>query len=119
MDAGKQLTALADPTRRTIYELVRANHGSVRELTELLTVSQPAVSQHLKVLREADLVAMTRHGTRSHNAAKREGLERLQTWLDSMWDDALDAFADAAEQRATTIDTTDKLAPFRSAPSLA
>lgn len=100
MDAGAQLAALADPTRRTIYELVGEGNGSVRELTELLPVSQPAVSQHLRVLREAELVTMTRHGTRSHYARKREGMERLRAWADSMWNDALDAFSEAAELRA-------------------
>jgi len=108
MDVGRQLTALADPTRRTIYELVTARHGSVRELTDLVPVSQPAVSQHLKVLREADLVAMTRHGTRHHYAAKRESLGPLRTWLDSLWDEALDAFADAAEQQARNAVLTEK-----------
>jgi DNA-binding transcriptional ArsR family regulator len=108
MDVGKQLTALGDPTRRTIYELVRANHGSVRELTELVSVSQPAVSQHLKVLREADLVSVTRTGTRSCYSPKRDGMERLRLWIDQMWDDALDAFADAAQHQVSTAETREE-----------
>ena len=96
MDVGTQLGALADPTRRRIFDLVRSGPLSVRELTEQVTVSQPAVSQHLRVLAEAQLVTATPEGARRLYAADPRGIEQLRSWIESMWDDVLDAFADAA-----------------------
>lgn len=98
MDVGPQLAALADPTRRTIYDLVRAGASSVRELTDQLPISQPAVSQHLQVLREAGLVTATPQGTRRIYSADREGVAALRKWVDSLWDDVLDSFTDAAHK---------------------
>lgn len=100
MDVGIQLAALADPTRRSIFELIRRSPAAVRDLAAQLPVSQPAVSQHLKVLREAALVRAEPVGARRVYQVDPAGLVDLRRWLDTMWDDALDAFADAARQRA-------------------
>jgi len=91
----KVLAALADPTRRGLYErLVRRPH-KVGELTRLARISQPAVSQHLRTLSEARLVTYERQGTRRYYRASREGLDELRRYLESMWDDVLAAYAAA------------------------
>ena len=97
MQATAQLAALADPTRETIFELVRRAPSSVRELTDQVGISQPAVSQHLKVLREASLVAATPKGASNIYSVNPRGIEALRRWVDSLWDDVLDSFFDAAE----------------------
>ena len=96
MDVGPQLQALADPTRRAVFDIVRARSSSVREITDELPVSQPAVSQHLRVLRDAELVTSDAVGTKHIYRADRRGVDRLRVWIDSLWDDALDAYVDAA-----------------------
>jgi DNA-binding transcriptional ArsR family regulator len=89
------LAALADPTRRGLYErLVRRPH-KVGELTRLARISQPAVSQHLRALSEARLVTFERQGTRRYYRASRAGLDELRAYLESMWDDVLAAYAAA------------------------
>jgi len=98
MDVGTQLTALADPTRRAIFELLRAQPRAVGELSSKVPVSQPAVSQHLKVLREAALVRSHPVGASRVYEVDGDGLLVLRDWLDSMWDQALDAFVDAAHR---------------------
>lgn len=98
MDVGPVLQALADPTRRAVFDIVRARSSSVREITDELPVSQPAVSQHLRVLREVELVTSDTIGTRHVYRADRRGIDRLRAWIDSLWDDALDAYVDAAHQ---------------------
>lgn len=95
--AGPQLAALADPTRRRIFELVAAAPSTVRAVTDQVSVSQPAVSQHLKVLRDAGLVVGTPRGASTVYRADRAGLVPIRAWLDSLWGDALDAFVDAAQ----------------------
>lgn len=102
MDVGTQLTALADPTRRAIFDLVRARPSSVRELTDELPISQPAVSQHLRVLVDARLVDATPDGARRIYSASREGVARLRSWVDTLWDDVLDEYTTAARERAET-----------------
>ncbi len=97
MDVGTQLVALADPTRRAIFDIVRGRSSSVREITDEVPISQPAVSQHLKVLREARLVTSTAVGRRHIYRADAHGLALLREWINSLWDQPLDAFADAAE----------------------
>lgn len=90
------LAALADPTRRGLYErLVRRPHRpcNVGELTRFARISQPAVSQHLRVLSEARLVTHERQGTRRYYRASREGLDELRGYLEAMWDDVLSAYA--------------------------
>jgi DNA-binding transcriptional ArsR family regulator len=101
MDVGDQLGALADPTRRRIFELLRTGPLSVRELTDRVAVTQPAVSQHLRVLAEAGLVTATPEGARRMYRANPAGLESLRSWLDAMWDDVLDAFSEAADRAST------------------
>ena len=88
------LTALADPTRRLLYERLRRGPRTVGELALEAQVSQPAVSQHLKVLREARLVDSRAQGTRRFYLARREGLADLRRYLESLWDDVLAAYAE-------------------------
>lgn len=87
------MIALSDPTRRAVFELVAARPRSVAELARSLPVSQPAVSQHLKVLREAELVRSEKSGARNIYRLDPKGLERLRTWLDGMWGEALTSFS--------------------------
>lgn len=87
------LTALADPTRRSLYERLRQRPHTVNELVRFARVSQPAVSQHLRVLRDARLVTHRAEGTRRHYTASNAGLAELRRYVESMWGDALAAFA--------------------------
>lgn len=96
---GMTMTALADETRRRIYEIVIDGPSSVRRITDQVAVSQPAVSQHLKVLREAGLVESTPRGASNIYTARREGLAELRAWLDAKWDVVLDAFVEESERR--------------------
>src|SRR5258707_705601 len=82
------LTVLADPTRRQLFEGLRAGPRSVNVLAARVPVSRPAVSQHLKILREAGLVEERAEGARRIYSLRREGLMELREWLDSFWDDA-------------------------------
>jgi len=93
------LTALADPTRRRLYARLRRRPHAVGELARALAVSQPAVSQHLRVLRRARLVRERREGTRTIVSASPEGLTALRTYLDSLWDDVLAAYAGTPSAR--------------------
>ncbi len=86
------MVALADPTRRKVFELVAQTPRSVADLTRTLTVSQPAVSQHLKVLREARLVRAEPKGASNIYHLDPHGLSEMRAWLDRMWGDALEAF---------------------------
>jgi DNA-binding transcriptional ArsR family regulator len=92
------LDALGDPTRRAIFELLTAGPLAVGELASRLPVSRPAVSQHLKVLKEAGLVLDHAEGTRRLYRVDPNGVSALRTWLDGIWTGALEAFKDAAEQ---------------------
>lgn len=91
-------TALADPTRRSIFELVVARPRAVGELAEQLPVTRPAVSQHLKVLKTARLVADHADGTRRIYRVNREGLADLRAQLDRFWNQALVNFKELVEQ---------------------
>ena len=91
------LSALADPTRRAVFERLRAGPRGVGEIAATLPVSRPAVSQHLKVLKEAGLVADEAHGTARIYRIHAEGLRELRDWLDGFWDDALASFKEHAE----------------------
>ncbi|HEX7008159.1 MAG TPA: metalloregulator ArsR/SmtB family transcription factor [Alphaproteobacteria bacterium] len=88
-----KLAALADPTRRAVFERVVKAPRSVGELTAGLPVSRPAVSQHLKVLKDAGLVRETRAGTRRVYRADPEALGERRAYVESMWRAALDGFA--------------------------
>ncbi len=91
-DVSTALAAVHDPNRRLILELLRGSERSVRELTDELPVTQSAVSQHLKTLRDADLVSVRPEGTRRLYRVDHDGLGTLRSWVDSFWDEALDAF---------------------------
>jgi DNA-binding transcriptional ArsR family regulator len=93
MTYGKVLAALADPTRRTLFERLSRRAHAVGELARLARVSQPAVSQHLRVLRAARLVTHERSGTRRLYRATPAGLDALRRYLETMWDGALAAYA--------------------------
>jgi DNA-binding transcriptional ArsR family regulator len=93
MPYGDALVALADPTRRGLYERLRRRPHTVGELARLARVSQPAVSQHLRVLTRARLVTHEREGTRRHYRASRDGLDALRRYLEGLWDDVLAAYA--------------------------
>jgi len=92
------LVALADPTRRTLFELIAAGPRSVAALTRELPVSQSAVSQHLKVLRDARLVTSEPIGTRNIYRIDPAGIGQMRAWLDRMWDAALSAFKTEVER---------------------
>jgi DNA-binding transcriptional ArsR family regulator len=91
------LTALADPTRRAVFERLRAGPRPVAEIARGLPVSRPAVSQHLKALKEADLVRDEPRGTARLYRIHAPGLRALRDWLDGFWDEALASFKDYAE----------------------
>jgi DNA-binding transcriptional ArsR family regulator len=90
--------ALADPTRRMVFERVARCPAAVGELAEGLPISRPAVSQHLKVLRGAGLVAEVREGTRHIYRLDPAGIEAMRCYLDRFWDRALAAFKEAVEK---------------------
>ena len=98
MTYADAIVALADPTRRTVFERLRGGPRSVGDLAEGLPVSRPAVSQHLKALKEARLVTAYRDGTRQFYAIDTKGLAALRAYLDGFWDDALGAFKTYAEK---------------------
>ncbi|MBB6252808.1 ArsR/SmtB family transcription factor [Nitrospirillum iridis] len=100
MSYEQALTALADPTRRAVFERLRAGPQPVGELARHLPISRPAVSQHLKVLKDAGLVTDHAEGTRRIYHIDPHGLGALRRWLDQFWDTALDAFAAEAERTA-------------------
>jgi len=93
MTYGNVLVALADPTRRTIFERLRRRPHTVGELADLIDVRQPTVTQHLQVLRDARLVTHRREGTRRYYRASREGLAELREYVESLWEDVLVAYA--------------------------
>jgi DNA-binding transcriptional ArsR family regulator len=97
------LSALADPTRRAIFERLAERPQAVGELARELPVSRPAVSQHLKVLKEAGLVVDRRVGNRSIYQVDPSGVGALRAYLDRFWKQALTALKAAAEQRAEEV----------------
>jgi DNA-binding transcriptional ArsR family regulator len=99
MPYAKALTVLADPTRRAVFERLRAGPASVQQIANGLPVSRPAVSQHLKALREAGLVRDEPRGSARIYSIHTPGLRELRDWLDGFWDDALDCFKTHAEKQ--------------------
>src|SRR6266511_1338232 len=95
------LDALGDPTRRLVFKRLRGGSRSVGEIAEGMDVSRPAVSQHLKVLKEAGLVMDCAEGTRRLYTVDGRGLDALRRWLDRFWDQALAGFKEAADHEAT------------------
>ena len=90
--------ALADPTRREVFERLARGPVAVGELAKGLPVSRPAVSQHLKILKEAGLVTDRPEGTRRVYQIDPRGLGQIRAWLDQFWDTALDAFKAEVER---------------------
>jgi DNA-binding transcriptional ArsR family regulator len=90
--------ALADPTRHAIFQRLKEGEVAVGELAAGLPVSRPAVSQHLRVLKEAGLVSERREGTRRVYRIEPQGVWALRQSIDRMWSDALDAFQAAVER---------------------
>jgi DNA-binding transcriptional ArsR family regulator len=91
--------ALGDSTRRAIFERVAAQPSAVGDLARGLPVSRPAVSQHLRVLKEAGLVIETPEGTRRIYRLDPRGIAAMRDWLDAHWSSALDAFKDFANEQ--------------------
>lgn len=96
--AAAAIEALADPTRREVFEQLRSGPRAVGELAAGLPVSRPAVSQHLRVLKEAGLVSDRRNGTRRLYSVEPKGLADLRAYLEDFWTEALAAFKAVAEQ---------------------
>ena len=94
------LTALGDPTRRAIFERLADRPRAVGELARELPVSRPAVSQHLKVLKDARLVVDRPVGTRRIYEVDPDGLAALRGYLDHFWDQALAGFKTAVEKQS-------------------
>jgi DNA-binding transcriptional ArsR family regulator len=94
----KALSALADPTRRHVFERLRSGPKAVGAIARGMPVSRPAVSQHLRALKEAGLVADRAEGTRRVYFIDPHGLGALRKWLDQFWDEALAAFQAEVER---------------------
>ncbi len=92
------MRALAEPTRREILRLVRDAEHTAGDIAKVFPISRPAVSQHLRVLEEADLVTVRRDGTKRWYRARPEGLAELQQWLTGMWAGQLAELKRVAEQ---------------------
>lgn len=97
-NADRAFSALYDPTRRAVLERLRDGPRPVGEIARGLPVTRPAVSQHLKVLKEAGLVADRSEGTRRIYSIDPRGLGAVRAWLDQFWDSALAAFAAEIER---------------------
>ncbi len=92
------MDSLADSTRRDVLDLVRRKPSSVQEIADQLPISRPAVSQHLKILKNAGVVTSHPVGTRRVYTVTTDGFEVLRQWLDVMWRDALSSFAAFVER---------------------
>ena len=97
-NANQAIAALSDATRRAIFDQVSEGPKSVGEIAALLPVTRPAVSQHLKILKEAELVADEAVGTRRVYRIDPRGLGQLRRWLDEKWERALGEFQAAVEE---------------------
>jgi DNA-binding transcriptional ArsR family regulator len=102
MPYGKALQCLSDPTRRRVFERLRAGPQSVGVLAEGLPVSRPAVSQHLKALKKAGLVLDRAEGARRVYYIDPDGLGELRRWIGQFWDDALESFKSDVESSKLT-----------------
>lgn len=99
MAYGQLMDALGDPTRRAIFERLRSGARSVGEIAQDMPVSRPAVSQHLRVLKEAGLVSDRQEGTRRIYQVDAGGLAELRAYVEDLWDQRLAAFKSAAEKK--------------------
>ena len=98
MAYGVALAALSDPTRRAVFERVLEAPSSVGEIAQAMPISRPAVSQHLRVLKEAGLVTDRAEGTRRVYQIDPAGLGVIRQWLDRFWERSLDAFRAEADK---------------------
>jgi DNA-binding transcriptional ArsR family regulator len=98
--AGDPFDALGDPNRRAIVELLGSGGRSVREIADTLPISRPAVSRHLRLLKDAGLVVEEPHGTRRIYRLHAEGVEAVQRYLSQVWGDAAARFRLVAENTA-------------------
>lgn len=94
MTYQNSLAALADPTRRAIYESLRGSARAVGDIAAGFPVSRPAVSQHLRTLREAGLVVEAREGTRRLYSTNPQAALELRDYFQSMWECAMQRYAD-------------------------
>ena len=94
------MDALGDPTRRAIFERLAGGPKAVGEIANELPVSRPAVSQHLKVLKQAGLVTDRAEGTRRLYQLNPHGIRDLRAYFDQFWDQALASFKEAAEKES-------------------
>ena len=94
----KSFNALGDPTRRIIFEKLRNGALSVSEIAEGLSVSRPAVSQHLIVLKDAKLIRVHKKGSKSICQIDKDGVMAMRFYLDQFWEEALAAFKNVAEE---------------------
>ena len=101
MAYGSALAVLADPTRRKVFERLRAGPRPVNVLAAGLPVSRPAVSQHLKVLKDAGLVVVRAEGTRNIYQVDPRGVAAMRDYLDRFWQRALASFKDEVEKKET------------------
>jgi DNA-binding transcriptional ArsR family regulator len=101
MGYEQALDALGDPTRRAILDQLRVRPRSVREIADLLPVSRPAVSKHLRVLKQADLVTSRAQGTRRIYRLRPEGFHTAMTYWEEFWHQALTQFKEFAEADRT------------------
>ena len=98
-NSERAFAALTDPTRRAVFERLRSGPKPVGEIASGMPVSRPAVSQHLKVLKDAGLVADRSEGTRRIYHIDPKGLGVMRAWLDQFWEAALAAFAAEANRK--------------------
>ena len=95
---SRQLDALGDATRRAILARLLKGSASVGRLSEAFPISRPAVSQHLRILKDARLITDRAEGTRRVYEIHREGFDSLRAYFDQFWTSALDAFKQKAEE---------------------
>lgn len=93
-----QMAALSDATRREVFEILSSGPSSVADIARRLPVSRPAVSQHLRVLKDAGLVTLRTEGTRNVYQLDPDGVAALRKYLDSLWQTALEQFKATAER---------------------
>jgi DNA-binding transcriptional ArsR family regulator len=97
---GRAIGLLGDPNRRAIFELLARRPSAVGEIADQLPISRPAVSQHLKVLKDGGLVVSRPEGNRRVYSLRPDGVAALRAWLDGLWENALASFHKFAEQSA-------------------
>ena len=97
--ATRALSALGDPSRRAIFEQLAVRPSAVNEIAAGMTVSRSAVSQHLRVLKEAGLVSETPDGTRRIYRLDPRGIAAIRDWLDAQWAQCLENFAAFADEQ--------------------